>query len=128
MNEGHAQQVERSGRAPLRHLVFGLMLIVGGGVLTLNGRGIEYVFGLWPLIPLGLGVDRILGACCAHRRRGGLWLVAIGSWFSLNAFTSLRYRDTWPWLLLAVGVLIIWEAVAPSGERCSLCAEGGHAH
>ncbi len=128
MNDAHAQPAaERQERAPMRHLVFGLMLIVGGILLTLNGHGIEYVFGLWPLVPVGLGVDRILNACCTHRRRAGTWLLAIGSWLSLNAFTTLGYRDTWPLLLLAVGVLIMWEAVSPSGDRCPSCAEGADA-
>ena len=50
MNDGHTQQIERPERAPLRHLVFGLMLIVGGIVLTLNGLGIEHVFDRAPCL------------------------------------------------------------------------------
>jgi hypothetical protein len=129
MDDADSQHAERrTRRAPIRHLVFGLMFIVGGSVLTLKGLDIAYVFGLWPLVLVGLGIDRILGGCCARRRRSGVWLLAIGSWLSLNAFTALRYRDTWPLLLVAVGALIVWDAVAPSGDRCPLCAEGRHAH
>ncbi len=120
---GQAAKSER--QSPTRHLVFGLMLIVGGIVLTLNGLDIAYVFGLWPLILVGLGISRILDACCAERRRSGAWLLAIGSWCALNEFTALRYRDTWPLLLVAVGALIIWDAAVPA-SRCSLCAEGRH--
>ncbi len=109
----------------VRRLVFGAMLVAGGVVLFLNHRDIFFVFGLWPLLLVGLGLARILGGCCGHCRREGVWLLAIGLWFALNEFTGLRYHDTWPLLLVAVGGLIAWDGLAPS-ERCAVCAEGRH--
>jgi hypothetical protein len=127
MDEPDAQQGEALNRqARVKHVVFGAMFIAGGVVLFFHQRDIFDVFGLWPLLLVGLGLARILGGCCARERRGGIWLLAIGLWFALNEFTVLRYHDTWPLLLVAVGGLIVWDAVAPR-DRCPLCAEGHHA-
>ncbi len=114
-------------QARVKHVVFGAMLVAGGVLLLLNHRDIFFVFGLWPLVLVGLGLARVLGGCCAHCRRDGVWLLAIGAWFALNEFTRLGYHDTWPLLLVAVGGLIVWEGVAPR-ERCEVCAEGRHGH
>ena len=117
-------RLERQAR--IRHVTIGLLLVAAGVILVLHQLNIFYVFGLWPLLMVGLGLVKLLSGCCAHARRSGAWLLAIGLWFSLNEFTSLRYRDTWPLLLVVVGMLIVWDAVSPAA-RCSCCAEGHHA-
>ncbi len=113
-------------QAQMRRIVIGLMFIVGGLVLAIDGRSIFDFLGLWPLLLVGLGLARIAGACCGGRRRSGFWLLGIGGWFALNEFTSLSYHHTWPLLLVLVGGLVAWDALAPAG-RCPACAEGHHA-
>ncbi len=120
---GHPDALARQARA--RHVVLGGLLVAAGVVLFLGRHDIFYAFTLWPLLLVGLGLARILGGCCTHCRRGGFWLLAIGLWFALNEFTVLRYRDTWPLLLVAIGGLVVWDAVAPR-DPCVLCAEGHH--
>ncbi len=117
--------VRLARQARTRQVILGVLFVAGGVILLLHQLNIFYVFGLWPLLIVGLGVSRLLGACCAHGRRDGLWLLAIGLWLSLNEFTALRYRDTWPLLLVAIGGLIAWNAMAPP-ERCASCAGGHH--
>jgi hypothetical protein len=127
MDEPDAQHRDALARqARVRRIVFGAMFTAAGALLFIHQRTIFDVFGLWPLLLVGLGLVRILGGCCAHCRREGIWLLAIGLWFALNEFTVLRYHDTWPLLLVAIGGLIVWDAVAPR-DRCSLCTEGRHA-
>lgn len=127
MDERDSQRADALVRqAQVRRIVFGAMFIAGGLMLLFDRRSIFDVFGLWPLLLVGLGLARILGGCCARERRGGIWLLAIGLWFALNEFTHLGYHGTWPLLLVAVGGLIVWDAVAP-GDRCPICAEGHHA-
>lgn len=118
--------MEPDRAARIRHVTFGGLLVAAGVILLLHQLDIFYVVGLWPLLLVGLGITKLAAGCCAHSRRAGAWLLAIGLWFSLNEFTSLRYRDTWPLLLVAVGALIVWNAVAPV-EPCPCCAEGHHA-
>jgi len=109
----------------VRHVTFGALLVVAGVILALHQLSIFHVFGLWPLLLVGLGISKIAAGCCAHARKSGAWLLAFGLWFLLNEMTSLRYRDTWPMLIVAIGILIVWDAVWPS-DRCSLCAECHH--
>ncbi len=113
-------------QAQTRRVLVGVMFVVAGVVLILNRASVFEVFGLWPLLLIGLGLSRIVGACCGNRRRSGFWLLGIGGWFALNEFTPLGYHHTWPLLLVIVGALIMWDAVAP-GSRCAACAGGHHA-
>ncbi len=106
------------------HLVFGAMLIVAGIILFVKGLSIFFVFGLWPLVIVGIGVNMLATACCMRRVRSGVMTTVIGLWLSLNQFTAVRYRDSWPLLLVAVGGIIVWGAVAPA-RPCAAC-EGRH--
>jgi hypothetical protein len=117
----NAYEIPRQAR--IRHTVFGGMLIVGGLLLWYSGLGLWHVGALWPLVVVGLGTSRLLGACCARQRRDGVWLLTLGLWFALNQFTVLRYHDTWPLLVVAVGGLITWRAIAPL-DGCAICKEG----
>jgi hypothetical protein len=114
-----------SQQARTRRAVFGVMLIAGGFLLWSAGLELWHLCSLWPLIVVGLGLARILGACCRGEQRSGAWLLALGLWFALNEFTNLRYHDTWPLLLVAAGTLVTWQAVSPA-ERCVTCTEGDH--
>lgn len=110
--------------ARVNHLVFGGMLIVAGLLLFANGLSIWNLFTLWPLIVVGIGISSVMTACCMARLRSGVATAAIGLWLSLNELTSVRYRDSWPLLLVAIGGLIAWGAIVP-GSRCQ---EHGHDH
>jgi hypothetical protein len=112
-------------QARARHMAFGLALAAAGVYLAVTGYSIFYVFDLWPLLLIGLGLSGIFGGCCRRGRRSGFWLLAFGIWFALPRFTDLGYHDTWPLLLVAIGGLIAWDALAPAG-RCAICAEGRH--
>jgi len=41
----------------------------------------------------------------------GGWLIFIGGWLLLNEMRVLRFRDSWPLVLVALGVHTIWKAV-----------------
>jgi hypothetical protein len=109
-----------------RHVAFGAVLIVIGLLAVLNGRDIGYAFTMWPLILVGFGLARVVAGCCARDRRSGAWLLVFGGWFALNRFTVLGYHDTWPLLVVAIGAMIAWDAIAPAGP-CPNCAEVRHA-
>jgi hypothetical protein len=113
----------------LRHatrLIVGLGLVLSGVILLVHRASIFSVFALWPLFVVGLGLVKVLGACCARQRHAGAWLLALGLWFSLSEFTSVGYHGTWPLMLVAAGGLVAWDALAEPGS-CARCAEGRHA-
>ncbi len=112
-------------RTHIRQMVFGATLVAAGVILVLDHRTIFHAVNLWPLFLVGWGASRLVGACCAHERRSGVWVATIGLWFALNQLTPLGYGDTWPLLLVAVGALVVWDAVSPV-DRCPACAEGHH--
>ena len=120
------ENARRERQVRIRHVTFGLLFVAAGVILALNGLSIFYAFSLWPLLMVGIGLARLLSACCGHSRRSGVWLLAIGAWLTLCNLTPLGYRDTWPLLLVVVGGMIVWDAVSPPAQ-CSFCAGGHHA-
>ncbi len=113
-------------QARTRRIVMGLMFVAAGLLLTIEGRSIFQIGSLWPLLFIVPGLGRIIGACCPGHRRGGYWLLGLGLWFALNEYTALGYHHTWPLLLVFVGGMVAWEAVAPAGP-CPARSEGHHA-
>jgi hypothetical protein len=41
--------------------------------------------------------------------RGPILLIALGTLFALDHFTEFRFRQTWPLLLILLGILILAE-------------------
>ena len=120
MEQGLDQHQSRA-----KQIGFGVTLAAAGLLLASQGLNIWHVFSLWPLFLVGLGLSKILAACCRKERRSGVWLLALGLWFALNQFTILGYHQTWPMLLVAIGGFMVWDAFVPA-ERCAICARHRH--
>jgi len=94
-------------------VVIGLM-IVGLGVLLFFDQtgwlGWRPSWSLWPLLIIGLGLARFATPRADGSRDGG-WLIFIGIWLLLNEMRILRYRDSWPLFLVAVGIHTMWKAI-----------------
>lgn len=97
-------------------IVFGLVLVGVGAALLANNMDLIRVGGfgeLWPLIVIGIGVTRLIDPTPGERRDGsGLWLVMIGTWLLLNTLDVLAWRRSWPLVIVAVGVGIVWRGLA----------------
>jgi hypothetical protein len=104
-------------------------MVIGLGALLLADRievfDIEFSGSYWPVIPLALGLARLVqparrpdGTCGS--RRTGAWLVFIGGWGLLNEFHlfGLDYDSSWPLVVVFAGISIVWRAterpLAPS--------------
>jgi hypothetical protein len=46
-------------------------------------------------------------------------LIFIGVWLLLNEMRVLRFRDSWPLILVALGVHTMWKALRPAQARRS---------
>src|SRR2546428_10298213 len=92
--------------------VIGAAIILLGIVLLLDQVGIITWNGLWSFWPFALIIGGLvkLSRPQEGRREGG-WLVFIGVWLLINEMHVLRYGDSWPLFLVALGVSIIWKAL-----------------
>ena len=59
-----------------------------------------------PVLLIAVGIARI-AAPCDGRRRGG-WLLLIGVLLLLHQLDVLRFHQSWPLFLVAVGVSMLW--------------------
>ena len=105
--------VDEHRRHPSREgAVIGAIIMLLGIVLLLDQAGIIRWNGLWSFWPFALiigGLVKLTRRQDGHREGG--WLVFIGAWFLLNEMHVLRYGESWPLFLVAVGISIIWKAV-----------------
>ena len=95
-------------------MVIGLVIIILGVVLFLDQTGVlgwRPTWSFWPLLLVVMGLARFAQPRADGSRDGG-WLMFIGLWLLLNEMRVLRYRDSWPLFLVAIGVHTIWKAIA----------------
>jgi drug/metabolite transporter (DMT)-like permease len=96
-------------------VVAGTMLILFGVMLTLRNIDIvqwSIMRHFWPFIPIGIGLTKLLQPPRHGRRREGALVLFGGVWLLLNDLQVLRYRESWPLLLIGWGIAIAWDAVA----------------
>ena len=94
---------------------FGAVVMLIGLLLLLDRTGVVRWAGWWSIAPLALicgGLAKLLTRRPGGRCEGG-WLVVIGAWLLLNQLDVLRYRQSWPLLIVALGTSIIWNAFMP---------------
>jgi len=104
-------------------IVIGLMIMLFGVVLFLARMGVvewRGEWGAWHVVPfllLGIGLTKLLKPRRNGHRRGG-FLVILGGWLLLNQLSLLRFRDSWPLILVALGIGMAWNALAGSPPLC----------
>jgi hypothetical protein len=98
-------------------IVLGVWLILLGVVLVLHTTGIApwphgglWWLTIWALILITLGISRLLAPTV--RRRDSFGFLFVGSWLLLNQLHVLRYRDSWPIVLVGIGIGLVWSALA----------------
>jgi uncharacterized BrkB/YihY/UPF0761 family membrane protein len=98
-------------------IIFGMMLILLGILLILQNAGLVpstprgfWWLTLWGLLFISLGLVKLFTSGPSHRREG-FGQLFVGAWLLLNQFQVLRYRDSWPILLVGIGIGIIWSAL-----------------
>ncbi len=61
---------------------------------------------------MAFGLGRMLGRRRDDGRAGGLGFFLLGVWLLLNELDILDYRDSWPLLLIAMGISLVWKSLA----------------
>jgi LiaF transmembrane domain len=109
-------------------VVFGLMVILIGGVLLLDRldwAGFHLNVPLWPCVLMLLGLARIGERRASGRtgiNRSGAWLIFLASWGFINEYRlwGFTYGTSWPLLIVGAGAIMVWRAVAPMDDtQCS---------
>lgn len=90
-------------------LFAGVILVGLGLILALERFSELHIYGLyrlWPLIVIGLGIARLLGAESTKQRSSGLFLLFLGAWFMINTLRlfGLDWGESWPLLLILLGI------------------------
>jgi predicted membrane protein len=94
-------------------VAWGLLLVLVGVALLLDHMGIVpffHVYRFWPLLVVLFGAMNI----ATQSSRGfGVVMVVVGLLLQLNtlAVIHLTFRDFWPLVIIAVGVIMIWGSV-----------------
>src|SRR5436190_604539 len=80
-----------------------LLLLDRSGALTWPGA-----LRIWPLLLIGYGLSRMVVSRFEAPR--GLFPLALGIWFLGGQARWFSLRETWPLLLVALGLGIAWSA------------------
>lgn len=103
-------------RFRVSRLVGGVMLVVVGGILTLQSAGFVRVGRLgdfWPLLLVWVGLSRMLGPGRSRHFVSGAVVVALGVIFLADRFHVLSFslHDFWPLLLIVAGIALVAEGL-----------------
>ncbi|HXN99152.1 MAG TPA: DUF5668 domain-containing protein [Candidatus Acidoferrales bacterium] len=98
-------------------LTFGLLIAAAGVILLLDQQGIldaNRVFQyFWPVLCISFGLVNLFQT--GGRRTWGIILLVIGVLllFDSLGFAHVGFQSIWPVIIIAVGGLMVWQAIAP---------------
>jgi hypothetical protein len=106
-----------------REVLFGAALMVIGLALLAEARSgldINFWSSGWAVLLFVVGLMRFIdprtgdGECPS--RRTGAWLMTVGAWgfTSANELFGLSFRNSWPLLIVAAGIITVWWAIDES--------------
>jgi hypothetical protein len=100
--------------------IFGVLIVAAGVVLLLSQQGLidgDRIFSyFWPVVMIAAGSTMLID-CRGHGGRGvwgGILLVS-GVLLVLEnlGVAHIRFNAVWPLLVIAIGVMMIWQAASP---------------
>ena len=119
-----AHELTPGEQQPNRHVLVGLGMVLLGCTLFFAQRiprDINWWSSWWAIALFGLGLLRLFvpgdESPRAARHLAG-WLMTVGAWGFLSAaeLFGLRYANSWPLLIVALGCHIAWEAMDPPDD------------
>jgi Domain of unknown function (DUF5668) len=100
----------------------GIFFLIIGVVLLLDNFDILSVGSIWqywPVIIIAIGLGKFLDAQVAREYQKACWMLFIGGWLfisELHVF-GLHYSNSWPILLIGVGIGMLWKSFYPEHMR-----------
>ena len=103
---------ERKSRG---RMIVGGTLIIVGAVLLLQHLDFIYIGSLWsywPFLLCIMGVGKMIYSADAREFGAGIWFIFLGLWLyvSIQHLFGLDFGETWPAILIAWGVSLIWKS------------------
>jgi hypothetical protein len=105
------------------------LLLMGVGLLLsrLDIIGNVPFWKFWPVIPIAMGIGKLIDASTREQYQKAFWMLTIGGWFLVNELHlfGLHYHNSWPVLLIAIGIGILWKSTNPSRTHINKdCCDG----
>ncbi len=103
-------------------LVAGIILISIGFLFILQNFDLIYIGSIWQHWPLVFAVIGIVKVFTMENRKQfgeAIWWIFLGAWLyvSIRNVYGLTFSDTWPAMVIAWGVSIIWKSYTHNAYR-----------
>jgi hypothetical protein len=97
-------------------VIAGLLFIGLGAILLMDKLNIIYFnwdWRYWPVIFIVVGIAKLSNAVNTHEFGEAIWWIFLGCWFfiSTNHIWGLHWGNSWPILVIGVGVKMIWKSM-----------------
>lgn len=107
---------QKAGWHETSTIVWGFLMLVLGTALLLDNLDVIRVGSIWrywPLIPVVIGIGKLLAARTRKDWGEGIWWIFVGAWLYVSVFEvyGLGFRESWPLLLVAWGVSMVWNSL-----------------
>jgi hypothetical protein len=110
--KGEYMELTHHGSVRSRWIIGGALVAVGVALFLMNIGVIArvHVWNYWPLIFVVMGATKLTAP---YKRSEGFFWLALGAWFLVSTLRlwDLRWRETWPAILVILGIRWMWESV-----------------
>ncbi|MBN1398113.1 MAG: hypothetical protein JXA06_08810 [Bacteroidetes bacterium] len=111
--------MEEENRFSFGQLGVGVFILIVGVILLLNNFNVldtASAWDFWPVILIIIGLGKLLDARLPHEYHKGFWMLFLGTWFLISELHifGLDYSDSWPILMIGIGIGILWKSFYPS--------------
>ena len=112
MSRGRRQRRDRGGLMP------GVIMIVVGTLFLLQRFDVvpvDRVGQFWPLLLIGFGLMNVLRP---EKGRRSIFLLLLGIWLQISTLGlfGLDFRNSWPLLIVFVGVSFVFDSLVSGGR------------
>jgi LiaF transmembrane domain len=116
MTEPESKTNVDSSPRTIVQLVTGATLVLAGIALFLANLDLLELRGVWrywPLVLIGVGVNKLIRPGDKKNTDEGVWLCMIGAWLLISNLKlfGLGFGKSWPLLILAIGISIVWSSL-----------------
>src|SRR5262245_35172158 len=105
----------------IAQLVAGAALVLAGVaafLANLDLLELGAVWRYWPLVLIAVGINKLIQPEDKKSTDEGIWICTIGAWLLISNLKlfGLGYGKSWPLLILAIGISIVWSALTPEAS------------